>query len=325
MDDQLATVTQMEALTQADPLDRNPAAVYLAGLSIGGRRTMIHKLTVVARLLGYEDLLAVPWADLRFQHVAALRAKLIDRGYAPATVNGTLYALRGVVRACFNLGALSVEELERIRNVKPVRGDRLLRGRALSAGEIGALMGVCAADEGLLGVRDAALIGLLYAGGLRRAEIVALTLEDYTTETGELVVRGKGNKERLLWVNNGAQDALDDWVRVRGDEEGALFCPVNRGGRMICRHLTDQSVYDVLRKRATQAAVKSFSPHDLRRTFVSDLLDAGADIATVQKLAGHAGVQTTARYDRRGEEAKRKAVGLLHVPYVKREVKDAKD
>jgi site-specific recombinase XerD len=83
--------------------------------------------------------------------------------------------------------------------------------------------------------------------------------------------------------------------------------------------MTDQAVYSILVRRARQANVRRFSPHDLRRTFVSNLLDAGADVVTVQKLAGHANVETTARYDRRGEEAKRKAVGLVDTPYSRTE------
>jgi integrase len=124
-------------------------------------------------------------------------------------------------------------------------------------------------------------------------------------------------------VNNGAADALADWLAIRPEDHeheseggGPLFFPINKGGHILVGdRLTEQAIYKMLKKRAQEAGVKDFSPHDLRRTFVSDLLDAGADIATVQKMAGHANVTTTARYDRRPEEAKRKAAGLLHVPY----------
>ncbi len=111
---------------------------------------------------------------------------------------------------------------------------------------------------------------------------------------------GKGNKQREVPLPPGAVAALEDWLAVRGDWDGALFPPLNKGGRVARRRMSEQAVYAALAKRAAAAGVADLSPHDLRRTYVGDLLDRGADIATVQRLAGHADVSTTARYDRRG-------------------------
>jgi site-specific recombinase XerD len=308
----------------------NPTLVYLASLSVRGRKAMRDRLNIVAeRILGVvaeegsgvESWQLVPWERIRYQHVAAIRTKLQEMGLAPATVNLTLYAFRGVARAAFNLKQISADDYQRIRSVSPIKAERLLRGRALAPGEIAGLMDACMANGRPAGARDAAMIALMYATGIRRAEVPTLNLDDYNPETGELRVRGKGDKERMLYVNNGAADALDDWLEIRGREPGPLFLPVDKGSNIKSERLSDHAVYEMLKRRGEQAGVKEFSPHDLRRTFVSDLLDAGADITTVQHLAGHATIQTTAKYDRRGEEAKKKAVGLLHVPYRKRSKK----
>src|SRR5262249_46465524 len=147
-------------------------------------------------------------------------------------------------------------------------------------------------------------------------EAVALDLNDYDREAGSLKIRsGKGNKDRMAYLITGADKLIEDWLSVRGAEPGSLFVRIDKGNKITTARLTDQAVMVIMRRRALSAGVDAFSPHDLRRTFISDLLDGGADISTVQQLAGHANVQTTARYDRRGEAVKKRAAGLLKVPH----------
>jgi integrase/recombinase XerD len=298
-------------------IDRNPVAVYLTGLAPGSRRTMRTALRTIATMIDpTADELSFPFHLLDHAHVSAIRSRLAER-HAPATANRMLAALRGVIKAAFKLGLISSDHMTRACSIDPVRGSRVVKGRALSQGELRALFDVC--DPSTAGgARNAALIGILYGCGLRRAESILLQLEHFDATTGKLTVKGKGNKERHVYVSNGSRDALDAWLVHRGDQPGPLFLPVNKGGTIISRRMTDQAVAELVIRLAARANVATFSPHDLRRSMISDMLDAGADIVAVQALAGHSSPAVTAKYDRRGERARRKAAELIHVPFVHR-------
>ena len=307
---------------QVVDLGRHPAFVYLARLAPGSRPTMEGALSTVARAIGGRGatLAAFPWAELRYQHTAALRASLWDR-YSPATANKILAAVRGVLREAWRLRQIPADEYQRAIDVGAIRGSRPPRGRHLAADEIRALFQQCAIDGTPAGVRNAALLGVLYGAGLRRAEVAALSVPDYAVLDGALVVRGKGNKVRTAYLRGGAAQALAAWLAVRGtnaDRDGGapIFTRIYKGGAVTPYRLTPQAVLNVLQRRAARAGLRVFSPHNVRRTFIGDLLDARVDLATVQQMAGHAQVTTTARYDRRGERAKRAAADVLDVPYV---------
>lgn len=310
----LADIPSTEYSINGISLDQSPAAVYLAQLAPSGRRTMHTALDTMAALFGPYDALTCPWWALRYQHTAALRTMLAER-YAPATANKHLAALRRVLKECWQLGLMTVEEYERAANVKAVKTQTLPKGRALSLEELAALLDACARDATPAGVRDAALIAVMTAGGPRRSEVVALQLADYERAAGRLTIRsGKGNKDRTIYVSGDAQTALEDWLTLRGSSAGAIFTSTTHAGATM----TDQAVLVILQKRATEAHVAAFSPHDLRRTMITRLLEAGADVVVVSRLAGHADPATTARYDRRGEAAKQQAAAKLQLPPIAR-------
>ena len=326
----------------------NPATVYLARLAPGSRRTMRGALATVAAICVPSadpppDPEAFPWPAFRAEHAKAVRAALAER-FKYTTVNKTLSALRGVLREAWELGLMETEHYHRAAAVRAVKGSSAAAatGRSLARGELRALIEACLAPvsprEGEppvvteKGRRDAALVALGYGCGLRRDELASLAVGDLDLVQRRVVVRGKGNKERVVPIPPGTFHALRDYLEVRTgglvDREGEagpspmykdtpLFVRARRGGRLVADAdaLTGQAVYHVLRQRAAQAGVEAFSPHDLRRTYVGDLLDEGADLSVAQQLAGHASPTTTAGYDRRGERAKEQAASRLDVPY----------
>ncbi len=309
-------------------LMHDPVATYLAGLDEGTKGAVCRSLRRVARLMEAPSVDAVPWENLRYPHYQAIKGELLayrrdpddpNSGLAPGTINLTLTHLRGIARQVWSLGYMTAEDWERVKEVKPVSGSRLPAGRSVKGGEMHALMDVCAWDRSPAGVRDAAMIALLYATGLRRAELAGLRIADYRPEAGELKVLGKGNKERMVYPTGGAAGALADWLVIRGPEPGLLFRPINKGGRIQPGGLSEHAVYRMLEKRAKQAGLsEELKPHDLRRSFGTELFRRKTPTSVVQRMMGHASPTTTVRYDRSGEEAEREAAELLHVPYKRR-------
>lgn len=306
--------------TKSDKKKTNPAAVYLASLHEGkGRLGVMGQLKFVAEACGFggDDWLArMPWPLLRSSHLKALLIKRGEHGESPATINLMRAAVRGVAREAFDAEQLEGDELQRILNVKTVRGSRLLAGRDLKNGELTDIIGAC--DNGTVGgVRDAAILALLFGAGMRRDSVAKLTLSSLDMQEARVRFIGKGNKEHTVPLPRGTVAALTDWLDLRGHAPGPVFHPVLKNGKI--RHekgISSQTVYDVVKLRALRANLKTeCSPHDFRRTFITTVLEKTGDLAVAQDLAGHADPKTTKQYDRRGEKAKRAAVDLLYVPY----------
>jgi site-specific recombinase XerD len=295
----------------------NAARSYLNRMgSDASRRTQRQALRVLAGLLGCKPGAKpeqVAWHRLTYARTSTLRMQLANR-YAPATANRILAALRGTLKEAWRLGLMAAEEYHRAADLPGVRGSGLQRGRALDPAEVAALYRACAADPTPAGRRDGAVVALLHAAGLRRAEAVLLDLAAVDRATGAIVVRGKGRKQRRTFLGAGLAWVLA-WIQVRGDAPGPLLCEV-RGKRVdLEERLSEWGLYRAVVGRAADAGLEHVACHDLRRTFATRLLEeSGGDIDTVSRLLGHASLDTTRIYDRRGESAKRDLQSRLRIP-----------
>lgn len=297
--------------TQTEPI--SPVTLYLDNLAPSGRRSMRSALQSAVEILGFhKNLETLPWPQLEYQHMAQVRNQLKQQGKASNTINLTLSALRGVMKACFNLKLIDADQLLSINAIKPVQGSRLPTGRSLTRNDIQKLLRVCKRDKSATGKRDLALLTLLLCTGLRRSELVALNVDDFDSKTGLLVVQsGKGNKQRQIYLNADSRPAIRQWQQARGNQQGKLFNPINKAGQIVNQALSGQAIYQIVQQRAEQAQIGNLRPHDLRRTFVTHLLEAGVDLNTTRQLAGHSDIKTTARYDLRDQRAQKRAVQKL--------------
>ena len=248
---------------------------------------------------GIHDLAKVGEDDVS-EFLVALRRGDPDSGAAALSAVSAaraLIAVRGWHRFA---AAEGLAELDVARAVRPPTPGRRLP-KSLTIDEVLALLEGVGGDspsDGPLRLRNRALLELLYSSGSRISEAVGLDVDDIDTEARSVLLRGKGGKQRLVPVGRPAVQALDAYlVRGRSDlarrgrGNPAIFLNA-RGGR-----LSRQSAWQVLQDAARRAGITSgVSPHMLRHSFATHLLEGGADVRVVQELLGHASVTTTQIY-----------------------------
>jgi integrase/recombinase XerC len=220
-------------------------------------------------------------------------AWLHECGYARTTVARRLACLRSFFRYCNREGICESNPAKPLRT--PRSGRKL--PHFLTTEQIGSLLTAPPATTPA-GLRDRAILETMYSAGLRVSELVGLNLSDWDRGAGIVRVLGKGRKERLAPIGSYASRALDHWLEVRqpdpkASEKQRLAMFLNRFGR----RLTTRSIGRLLETHITTAGLsQQTTPHTLRHTFATHLLDGGADLRSVQELLGHKSLTTTQIY-----------------------------
>jgi site-specific recombinase XerD len=305
----------------------DPYRIYLDSLdSESSRATMRGCLDRIARIILTEENGApLPqnpkitgecrtWWRLRYAHTARLRSRLLaEPTWSYQTVNKHLIALRRVLKECWRLGLMTAEEYQRAADIKSVEGSREKTGRDINDNELTSMFQVCEEGDGPAPVRNAALIGVLYCTGIRRAEAATALIERYNPGERGLRIIGKRNKERTVYIIEEVVPRLDRWLGLLG-RKGSLFRPVDRWGNIRSEGMTPTAIGDIVKRVRQQAGLPPLSTHDFRRNYTGELLDRGVDLSHAQKLLGHASPVTTASYDRRPERLLRDAADRITLP-----------
>ena len=240
-----------------------------------------------------------------------LRLFLIEQhrqGKAPRSLARMVSSLRGLYRFLMREGVLSVDPTRTLET--PRIGTSLPKD--LSLKEVDALLAQ-PDPSSPLGIRDLAMLQLMYATGLRVSELVNLKINDLHLDVGYLAAYGKGSKERLVPIGEVANDKVKEYIRsvrpafTKGARIPYLF--LNRSGKRLSR----QGFWKLLKRYALQAGIRSqIMPHSLRHSFATHLLEHGADLRSVQLLLGHSSISTTQIYTHINRERLKRIYDRYH-------------
>jgi len=224
--------------------------------------------------------------------IRAWMVSLVDSGLSHRSVNRKLYALRAFYRLLLQTGTIETNPVAQIKSLKTSRKVQI----PFSRKEIKKVFELLEEDGSFEGLRDRLIIEIFYSTGVRRSELIGIRLQDISVSSGTLKVRGKGDKERIIPLLNSVITSLDRYLKARnqldniGDSE-FLFL-TSRGFKIY-----ESLVYRVINTyfSAVSEKVKK-SPHILRHSFATHLLDEGADLNSVKELLGHSSLASTQVY-----------------------------
>jgi integrase/recombinase XerD len=280
------------------------------------RATVISDLGKVARLLGYVTAEECPWQTLQYGDLVAVLSRLADQGLAAATRKKTRIVLRGILKECWRLDLMTSDAYLHAADLPIPRGTSAPAGRAIPPSELAALFRLLRETPGPTARRNAAMVALAYATGGRVTELVSAEVRDY--DGASLTIRrGKGGKWRCQPIPSaGLLKLVDEWLAVRGPKPGALLCACNHGGHVYPeRRITARQARNTLLELAAAAGIGHLAPHDLRRTFATQLLRGHVDLDIIKNAMGHSSPATTALYLRGADDAVRNAVdGTIDLP-----------
>lgn len=253
---------------------------YLAALRVEGRapKTVDRYAYILGRLAAYAK---VSWRRMTVYHMRAYLAMEQERGIKDSTMEGE----REVFTAFFNwLFREGLIEKNPVVNLGRIKCEKIQR-EAYSSTDIDDLKRLCPND------RDLALITFLAATGCRISEALGLNRDSVDFSRRECIVKGKGKKERKVYLDSVAAQMLEEYLWRRHDSENALFISLRTGAR-----LTANGARMALRRCGEEAGVYNVHPHRFRRTLATELCRQGMGIAEVSRILGHCKIDTTMKY-----------------------------
>jgi integrase/recombinase XerD len=234
----------------------------------------------------------IDWGSLTKRSIVNFVLFIKEKQYAPATVARKVAAIKSYFQYCETEGIVSADPTAMLESPKVGRS----LPRAISVEDVDTLLDQPAKDRSAEGLRDSAMLELLYATGMRVSELVSLDMDDVSLASGYVRCFGKNSKERTIPIHANAVATLETYIKqarpslIGVASEPALF--VNHRGT----RLTRQGFWLIIKEYAHKAGIEQITPHTLRHSFATHMLSNGANLRDVQELLGHANIATTQIY-----------------------------